>query len=119
MIFTLLFLLVLKHFIADFVLQSEYQVRQKGRYGAGGGIEHAGIHGLFTTLILFSFLESAMPAMVFGLIDSVVHYHIDYVKARFGTRDPNTPAFWRQLGLDQFCHQCFYIWLVWVLYDII
>lgn len=119
MIFALLFLLITKHLVADFILQSDYQVRQKGKYGASGGIEHAGTHGIFTTLVLFLFFEHAAPAVVFGLLDSVIHYHIDYVKARFGTKDANTQKFWRQLGIDQWCHYCFYIWLVWLLHDII
>lgn len=117
MIFLILFLLILKHYLADFVFQSEYQVSQKGNYGAGGGIEHAFIHGILTVLILFTVTESLVLAITMGLLDAVVHYHIDYVKARWGSRDPNTPRFWRELGLDQLCHYCFYIWLVWILHD--
>ena len=119
MIFLLLFLLVVKHFIADFGLQSEYQVSQKGKYGAGGGLEHAMVHAVMTTFILAAFVEFPAIAIILGVFDGLVHYHIDYVKARFGTRDPNSKAFWLQLGLDQMCHYVFYIWLVWVLNDLL
>jgi hypothetical protein len=119
MIFLFIFLLFVKHWIADFVLQSEYQVQQKGIYGAGGGIEHAAIHGILTMVVLFCFLDSILPCIVFGLIDSVVHYHVDYVKARWGTKDPNTARFWRELGADQLAHATFYIWLGWILQSVI
>jgi hypothetical protein len=117
MVFLLLFLLALKHFIADFVFQSEYQVSQKGIYGAGGGIEHALWHGMFTFVVLAVVLELLVPAVVLGVLDALVHYHIDYIKARWGSRDANTQRFWRELGLDQFCHMTFYIWLAWILYN--
>lgn len=119
MIFLLLFLLFAKHWIADFVLQSEYQVQQKGIYGASGGIEHAGIHGALTMFVLFCFLESLVPCVILAVLDAVVHYHVDYVKARWGTRDPNTARFWRELGADQFAHATGYIWLCWILQPVI
>ena len=119
MILLLLWLLIAKHFVADFVLQSDFQVEQKGTYGAVGGIEHAIIHGIMTTLILCCFVEYPASALLLGALDSLVHYHIDYVKARFGTRDPNTKRFWTELGFDQFCHYTFYLWLAWVLHPVV
>jgi hypothetical protein len=119
MIFLLLFLLVVKHFIADFGLQSEHQVGQKGKYGASGGIEHAMVHAVLTTIVLAAFVEFPHVAIMLGIFDGLVHYHIDYIKARFGSRDANTKLFWFQLGLDQMCHYIFYIWLVWVLNDLL
>jgi hypothetical protein len=117
MIFLLLFLLALKHYIADFLFQSEYQVSQKGIYGAGGGVEHAIWHAMLTFLVLVMVLELVLPAFVLGILDGLVHYHIDYVKARWGSKDANTQRFWRELGFDQFCHMTFYIWLAWILYN--
>ena len=38
-----LVLFQLKHLIADFFLQTPFQVSNKGRYGHPGGIVHAGI----------------------------------------------------------------------------
>jgi hypothetical protein len=119
MIFLLLFVLAVKHWIADFVLQFEYMVEQKGLYGQAGGIEHALLHGVFTAVVLLAFFDNVMIAAIFGLLDSVTHYHIDYVKARWGTRDPATQKFWIQLGADQLAHYTFYIWLVWILQNVI
>ena len=117
--FIILLLLLIKHWIADFVLQSDWQVSQKGVYGAWGGIIHSFIHGLLTAIIM-SFVFSIIPvALIAGVLDSVIHYHIDYIKARFGEKDPNQQMFWTHLGLDQLCHYCFYLWLVWILFDVV
>lgn len=117
MIFFLLFVMAVKHWIADFVLQFEYMVEQKGTYGLSGGIEHALLHGILTAIVLTAFTNNVIAAAMFGLLDSVVHYHIDYVKARWGTRDANQQRFWIQLGADQLAHYTFYIWLIWILQD--
>ena len=119
MIFLLLFVIAVKHWIADFVLQFEYMVEQKGTYGLSGGIEHALLHGILTTIVLTAFINNITVAAMFGLLDSVVHYHIDYVKARWGTRDANQQRFWIQLGANQLAHYTFYIWLIWILQDVI
>jgi hypothetical protein len=37
-------LLFIKHWFADFVVQFDYMVEQKGIYGAEGGIHHSLIH---------------------------------------------------------------------------
>ena len=41
---TLLALLLIKHCLCDFVLQTPWQLAQKGTYGAPGGLVHSGIH---------------------------------------------------------------------------
>src|SRR5690606_10987786 len=45
-----LLILQAKHFVADFLLQTPYQFLNKGRYGHPGGLIHAGIHALSSTL---------------------------------------------------------------------
>jgi hypothetical protein len=121
MIFWLLVFLIIKHYIADFVLQFEYMVEQKGTYGRRGGLDHALMHGALTAMVMYVCLSvvSVVPAVVLGLIDSIMHYHIDYVKARWGTRDPNKQRFWIELGADQMAHYLFYIWLVWSVQDFV
>ena len=121
MIFWLFVLLTVKHWIADFVLQFEYMVQQKGTYGRRGGLDHAIMHGVLTAIVMWICLSisSIWPAVVLGIIDATAHYHIDYVKARWGTRDPNTQRFWIELGADQMAHWLFYIWLVWSVQDFV
>ena len=73
-------LLLLKHYIADFILQTPYQLKNKGEYGHWGGILHAAIH-MMDTLLVLVFLYPWQFAFWQVVIDGVVHYHIDWIKA--------------------------------------
>jgi len=44
-------ILMLKHAVADFYLQSSYQYMNKGTYGHPGGIIHSAIHVALTPLV--------------------------------------------------------------------
>ena len=105
MILTLLFL---KHFLIDFPLQTQGMIESKGKYGDLEGIHHSVLHGLGTMLVLAFFIPPPL-AMWIGIFDMIVHYHIDYIKMRYGTKNMNTKRFWTELGLDQFLHSLTYI----------
>lgn len=108
--------LTLKHFFADFPLQSDWMISQKGYYGKLGGIVHAGIHGIFSFLILLLFAPQV--AFLFGLTDAIVHYHIDYIKMRVGRMNKYTTSdkeFWMLIGFDQYLHYMTYLTLIWTL----
>lgn len=113
MIINVLFLLfVIKHFVGDFVLQFPYMVDQKGTYGARGGLEHAAIQGIGTIMVLCMFI-GFFPAVLFALFDSVVHYHIDYMKMNIGRGlTPQDRAYWLWLGFDQMLHYLTYILII-------
>ena len=112
-IFWALFLLFVKHWYIDFVNQNQEEVNNKGKYGKWLGIRHSFKHGLATAGI-FIFLDIEVDfAVILGIVDFVVHYHVDWIKMRFGNRDITTPAFWNQLGLDQLAHYTTYLALVW------
>ena len=82
---SLLWLLV-KHFICDFPLQANpWLYHNKGTYLYLGGIAHAGIHGLGTILVLAGVVGSA--ALMYALIDTLVHYHIDWAKMNLAMRN--------------------------------
>jgi hypothetical protein len=110
-ILLLLLLLQVKHFLFDFVLQTSYQLRNKGTYGHPGGILHSGLHVLGTALVL----PVVMPAagLWIGVLvgEFLVHYHIDWCKEQITRRwgKGNGPFFWWMLGLDQFFHQVTYL----------
>jgi hypothetical protein len=112
----ILVLLFTKHFIVDFPLQTPYQWMNKGTYGHPGGLLHSGLHGAFTFGIFSLFLVSIPLAFLLGIIDMVVHYHIDYAKVRinnhYGWRPDTHPEFWVLLGLDQYLHAMTYIAMV-------
>lgn len=108
-----------KHFLFDFVFQSDWQVRNKGRYGHPGGLVHAGLHALGTAIVLlvasaFGTLTPTM-ALLLALADFLVHYHVDWTKAQIARRMKLTPdrhGFWIALGADQAAHQATYLALV-------
>lgn len=112
--FALLLLLFVKHWLADFVLQFDYMVEQKGFYGAAGGVHHSGIHAFLTVLCFTPFL-SLPYSMVLGAIDGIAHYHIDWLKMRINRiRQLNVTKneFWVWLGADQLAHSLTYLALV-------
>jgi hypothetical protein len=115
-IYLLLGLLFIKHWYIDFVNQTEAEVKGKGIYGNLAGLAHSVKHGAATGVIMLLFVYSPYDAVILGLIDSLLHYHIDWIKMRFGTRDATTNAFWAQLGLDQLAHSLCYLFLVYLIF---
>ncbi|MGR3364522.1 MAG: DUF3307 domain-containing protein [Maritimibacter harenae] len=111
-------LLQVKHFFADYALQTVWMIRNKGNYGHPGGLAHAGLHGVFTFVVLIvTGFDPVLSALV-SVGEIVIHYHIDYAKDRI-TRmrkpDPNRREYWVFHGLDQFCHQATLVGVVAVL----
>ena len=112
----LLFLLQIKHWYIDFVNQSMIEVNSKGIYGDWPGIQHSLKHGVGTALCICIVVGGYyIPfAVLLGIFDGVIHYHVDWAKMNYGNRDIRTPQFWNHLGLDQMVHQLTYLMLVWV-----
>ncbi len=113
-ILLLVLLLFTKHFVVDFPLQHRYQYSNKGTYGHPGGILHAVLHGVGTYLCFVWF--APMAAVYLALIDTVVHYHIDWAKmnlnSRFGWGPQTHEQFWWLLGFDQYLHAITYVALI-------
>ena len=107
----LILLLSLKHFIIDSPLQGPFQYRNKGTYAHAGGLLHSGLHGIGTVLVLCWYAPYA--SFIFGIVDFVVHYHIDWAKVNINKKlgwGPTThEQFWWLLGLDQLLHTLTYI----------
>lgn len=108
----ILALLFTKHFLIDFPLQTPYQYLNKGTYGHPGGLLHSGLHGL-ATLLIFSLVTPL--ALLYGFVDFLIHYHIDWAKVNLNSYyqlTPEKPQFWTLLGLDQYLHAMTYLALV-------
>lgn len=103
----ILILLQLKHWYVDFVIQSMDEVRSKGKYGDLLGIWHSFKQGIGTSLA-FSVID-VKYAVIVGILDFILHYHIDWTKMNYSNQDINNPKFWCHLGLDQLAHQLCYI----------
>lgn len=114
----LLLLLQLKHFLFDFVLQTPYQLKNKGAYGHPGGVLHSGLHAAATALILLVLATPVALLIAIVVGEFLVHYHIDWGKEQI-TRRKGTGQnafFWRMIGLDQLLHQLTYIAIAAILY---
>jgi Protein of unknown function (DUF3307) len=112
LILIVILILQIKHFLCDYVLQSEYQYSNKGKYGHPGGIIHAGLHALFT-IVAFVVITPALGlglAIVVG--EFIVHYHIDWTKEQILKRRrwvfPRA-QFWWVFGADQALHEMTYV----------
>ena len=111
--------LMLKHTVADFFLQTPYQYLNKGTYGHPGGLVHAGIHVALTPLVYLQLVPSSLLlAGAIALGEFAVHYHVDWLKEQVTHRNGWTtrdPGFWHALGADQLVHGVTYITLVAIL----
>lgn len=122
-IFLLLVLFQIKHFVADYPLQNKYML-QKFKPDWGFFLPllaHASVHAAFTFLISLIFTH-ASTAFLLGLLDLIVHFSMDRIKASpkyLGRFKPLTAEtyptssdqqkkdntyFWWSLGLDQGVH---------------
>jgi hypothetical protein len=106
-----LVLLQLKHWYVDFVNQTAEEVHGKGIYGNQLGLWHSVKHGIGTAMAVWIVGGViAIPiALLIGILDFIIHYHIDWVKMNWGNRDIQNPLYWNHLGLDQMAHQITYI----------
>lgn len=105
-IFILLVAFQVKHFIADYPLQTPYML---GKMKSTGWVKplavHALIHAMFTIFIAIWF--NPHLALALGVIDFILHFIIDRLKAspNLGGRfKPDQPYFWWALGADQMAH---------------
>lgn len=117
----LLTLFQLKHFVADYPLQSYQMVTEKGHYGKLGGIYHSLTHSALTFTMLMFFNYFVFPvgftvAIAIAALEFFIHYHIDWGKMqmskRYTTKDK---AFWNWIGFDQLLHHVTYIGFAWIL----
>jgi Protein of unknown function (DUF3307) len=108
--------LMVKHAIADFYLQTPYQYLNKGTYGHPGGLLHSAIHVALTPLVYLVLVPgSLLIAGAIALGEFVAHYHIDWLKEQIVRRNGMTmqdPGFWHALGTDQLVHGLTYLVIV-------
>lgn len=109
-ILLLILLFTVKHFIIDFVLQTQDEIEHKGTYLDWRGVKHSVKHGIGTLLVLISIGADFEFSWMYGALDCLIHYHIDWLKMN-ATRNltANDRAFWIWLGFDQTLHYLTYI----------
>jgi Protein of unknown function (DUF3307) len=120
LVLELLALFGIKHFVCDFMLQTPAMLKDKGTYGAIGGLKHAFCHSIGTLIILFIALPwnqgAHAAAVILAGLDGVIHYHIDWAKTNLTKGyTPTDKEFWLLLGADQGLHYLTYIGLIAIL----
>lgn len=115
----LLFLLQVKHWWADFKIQTYMQTVKKGVWLDPIGISHTTDHMKATAVILgiFYFVHPVNVWLLFTawIIEGPYHYMVDFIKVKYGCKDNTKPLFWNQFGLDQLAHQLSYLAMAWYL----
>lgn len=100
MIFFLLVIFQIKHFLADFPFQTPYMLGKfkGGREWIRPLAAHAYVHAFFTLLICLFYLNRP-SALAFGLaaLDFAVHFIVDRVKAA-----PSLAGRWKVLSASEF-----------------
>ena len=97
----------IKHYVCDFMLQTDWMALTKGKPGMDGYralFSHTLIHAIGTLLITLVFAPSLWWL---ALVDLAVHSVIDRVKGLLTYRRGWTPKdtiFWWTFGLDQEAH---------------
>ncbi len=112
-ILLLLLLLQIKHWYADFKIQTYMQTVKKGVWLDPVGMSHTLDHiwGTLVVLLIFSFFQSVSITAIIAIavIEGIYHYLVDYTKVKYGCKDNTKPQFWNQFGLDQLAHQTSYL----------
>lgn len=104
----LLVIFQFKHFLADYPLQNAYML---GKFKPTGWVlplsAHCAWHFGFTLLIVLVWTGSPVLAVLLGLMDFVIHFTMDRIKASpnmLGKYKHTEAKFWYALGLDQMVH---------------
>jgi hypothetical protein len=104
-----------KHFLCDFALQNEYQLRAKRTYGDVGGALHSCLHALATTPVFILLRPSLGLGLAIVAAELFVHYHVDWLKERIlieRSWSVADRAYWRMLGIDQLLHNLTYVGII-------
>lgn len=107
LIFGLLFLFQVKHFLADFPFQTKYMLgkfKDKGWFAPLAA--HGGVHAALTFAIATPFV-GFIVGLFLATLDFVLHVTMDRLKASpsmWGRYKPDQTQFWNALGFDQMIH---------------
>lgn len=102
----------LKHYAADYLLQTPWIIAGKGHLDRPGGYVHAGIHAVLSVPALLLAGLDLPKVVALCAAEFAVHFAIDHSKAllsRGSKKGPTTAAFWALHGGDQCIHHLTYL----------
>lgn len=105
-----LYALIVKHVIVDLGLQSYLTGQTKYPYFSNGHVHYVQ-HGVTTAGVSVFFLPFELALLV-GVFDYLIHWHIDFGKHRFNTYFgivARTNAWWWTNVVDQILHFSTYL----------
>lgn len=118
-IFIMLVLFQLKHFAADFPLQTQYML---GKFKREEWILplafHSTVHAGLTLVIAMAFTNSISLIIVVTIIDFVIHFTMDRIKASpdlLGRWKPTDSMFWNMVGIDQMVHHLTHYFIIYLI----
>jgi hypothetical protein len=117
-VFLLMLGLEIKHFVADYTLQFSWMIKGKSSLSHAGGYVHAGIHAAGSLIVFLFFGFPVWLILLLAVGELVVHYLLDYAKARFGdvvSSAEQPRKYWALNGLDQLLHHITYIAMAWMM----
>ena len=113
----LLVWLQVKHFAADYLLQTPRMIAGKGHFDRPGGYVHAAIHVIGTApALIYAGLGGGLVAVLLAG-EFAVHFLVDHLKALQARLRPESPAsarFWAMHGADQLAHHLTYAAILFV-----
>ncbi|SHK16871.1 Protein of unknown function [Shimia gijangensis] len=110
-------LMQVKHLFADFYLQTIWMLTGRDTYLHLGRAAHSAIHAGLSIVIFALFSVPPVWLLAIFVIEFVIHFHVDFWKARENVVKKLTPedaAFWRAMGFDQALHHLTGIGLIWL-----
>jgi hypothetical protein len=108
---------LVKHFIADYMMQTKFMLYNKGNYGHPGGIYHAGVHMLTSIPVLLALGAGGLLTLLLIIFEGIFHYHVDWGKEKAQSMLGLTidkVEYWYLFGLDQVLHQLTYVVMLWI-----
>lgn len=113
MLLILLFVIFfLKHFMADYPLQTPYMLRKTHKIGWKLPLlTHSLVHAGLTFAILILFTSPGM-SIALAIMELILHFIIDYWKAQRCKYAISDAKFWIALGFDQLLHYLTYALII-------
>lgn len=96
-------LLVITHFIADFMMQSDNMTKNKSKSNKV----------LLSHVSIYTIAFMVLVSPLYGLVNGILHFAIDYVTSRRTARlwaEGRVHDFFVTIGFDQMLHMLSLIW---------
>lgn len=104
-LFQFAILMLLKYYICEYILQTTEISSSKHKYFSIGSLKHICHHILGSLLILLFYNIKSILIPLLLLLETFLHYHIDYLHMHYGPTSYRDKKYWQWLGAEQFLHQ--------------